>query len=75
LASRGPDSNLVYNFSAPRLHIIRNPKILSRFAELFLQTPEQLIFLALRKRKIVIRELTVFLFQLSLYLIPTALDL
>jgi len=50
-------------------------KILFRLSEALLQTPQKLIFFPLRERKIVIRQLAIFLFQFSLHFIPTALDL
>jgi len=50
-------------------------KILLRLSESLLQTSQKLIFFPLRERKIVIRQLAIFLFQFPLHFVPTALDL
>ena len=50
-------------------------KILFRLSESLLQTSQKLIFFPLRERKIVIRQLTIFLFQFPLHFVPTALQL
>ena len=50
-------------------------QIIFGLAKLLLQSPEPLIFLALGEREIIIGQLTISLFQLSLHFVPTALDL
>jgi hypothetical protein len=50
-------------------------KFFSRLSESPLQTSKKLIFFPLGERKIVIRQLAIFLFQFPLHFIPTSLDL
>ena len=50
-------------------------KIFFRLSESLLQTSQKLIFFPLRERKIVIRQLAIFLFQFPLHCVPTTLDL
>ncbi len=60
----------------PRLQFLDlSPKILFRLSESLLQASQKLIFFPLRERKIVIRQLAIFLFQFPLHFVPTALDL
>jgi hypothetical protein len=50
-------------------------KFFSRLSESPLQTSKKLIFFPLGERKIIIRQLAIFLFQFPLHFVPTALDL
>jgi hypothetical protein len=50
-------------------------KLLLRSAEFFLETPEQLVIFSFGKSKIIVGQLSVFLFQLSFRLVPTAFEL
>jgi hypothetical protein len=50
-------------------------KFFSRLSESPLQTSQKLIFFPLGERKIIIRQLAIFLFQFPLHFVPTALDL
>ena len=50
-------------------------KFLFRPSESLLQPSQKLIFFPLRERKIVIRQLAIFLFQFPLHFVPTTLDL
>jgi hypothetical protein len=60
----------------PRLQFLDfGAKILFRLSELLLQTSQKLILFPLRERKIVIRQLAIFLFQFPLHFVPAALDL
>jgi len=45
------------------------------FSEALLQTSQKLIFFPLCERKIVIRQLAIFLFQFPLHFVPTPLNL
>jgi hypothetical protein len=66
----------VFRFELPCLQSLNlGAKIFFRFAELLLQTSQQLILFPLGKREIVIGQLTVFRFQFSLQFVPATLDL
>jgi hypothetical protein len=51
------------------------PQILLGLAEAGLKPAEKFVVLAFRKSEVIIGELTVFLFQFTLYLVPVALDI
>ena len=50
------------------------PNLFLRLAKTLLQAAEQLIFLALGEGQVVVRELPILLFELSLNFVPVALD-
>ena len=60
----------------PGLHSLNlRAKFFSRLSESPLQTSQKLIFFPLRERKIIIRQLAIFLFQFPLHFVPTTLHL
>ena len=50
-------------------------EIFFRFPKFLLKTSKQFVLLSLGKCEIVIRQLTVFLFEFAFYFVPTAFDL